>query len=129
MKNIFARFSWKVEGMDFNETSSSNDALFHLKYNDRIIGILSYNNNEWHFEYTETFKMLNLAPLSNFPEVDKHYVSESLWPFFATRIPSFNQPFYDKKITKANANKNDSVDLLKLFGKRTITNPYQLDFI
>ena len=37
MKNIFAKFSWKVEGMDYNEISSSHDALFHLKYNDRIV--------------------------------------------------------------------------------------------
>ncbi|MDD2385515.1 MAG: HipA N-terminal domain-containing protein [Bacteroidales bacterium] len=129
MKKIFSKLNWKVEGMDYNDKPSSPDAVFHLKYNNEVIGILTYTDDLWHFNYTDTFKSLQLSPLSNFPDLDKTYSSESLWPFFASRIPSLNQSFYTKKLNKVNANKNDSVDLLKVFGKRTITNPYHLDFI
>jgi HipA-like protein len=129
MKRLKSKFFWKVEGMDYDDNSSSNSAVFHLKYDGITIGILSFCDEQWHFKYTSDFMNLGLAPLSNFPDINKDYSSDKLWPFFASRIPSLNQPFYNKKINIYNINVNDSVDLLKHFGKRTITNPYQLDFV
>jgi HipA-like protein len=62
----------------------------------------------------------------DFPVKEKKYTNEELWPFFATRIPSLNQPYQIKKIENAKISKNDSVGLLKLFGAETITNPFRL---
>jgi hypothetical protein len=62
------------------------------------------------------------AGIIDFPNVDKVYTNEVLWPFFAARIPSINQPYQVKKIEKAKINRNDPVALLKLFGLETITN-------
>jgi hypothetical protein len=65
-------------------------------------------------------------PITDFPDKQKIYTNQQLWPFFASRIPTLNQPYQLKKIERAKINKNDSVGLLKLFGSETITNPYRL---
>jgi hypothetical protein len=62
----------------------------------------------------------------DFPDPEKVYINEQLWPFFASRIPSLNHPFQLKMIRKANISKDDSVGLLRLFGNETITNPFRL---
>jgi hypothetical protein len=62
----------------------------------------------------------------DFPDKNKVYTNDQLWPFFASRIPSLNQSFQFKKIHKANVKQDDSVGLLRLFGNKTITNPFRL---
>jgi len=118
---------WKVDGMDYNDTPKDTHAKFHLVYDNQVIAILSYNGNNWQFEYTNEY-IQNPAtkPITDFPDVKRTYTSEKLWPFFASRIPAINQPFHLKKIKKANIRENDSIGLLKLFGKVTISNPFKL---
>jgi HipA-like protein len=122
IKNIL----WKVDGMDFSDNPSGSKGEFHLKYRNILIGILSYDNNTWTFKYSDEFKEHNIKPIMDFPDPEKVYQSNQLWPFFASRIPSLNQSFQFKKIAKAQVNKDDSVALLRLFGNETITNPFQL---
>ena len=118
---------WKVDGMEFIDNPAGSKGVFQLKYGKQLIGILSYNNNQWTFKYSDEFKNnQDLNPIIDFPDTDKVYTNEQLWPFFASRIPSINQPFQFKKIQKANIKHNDSVGLLKLFGNETITNPFRL---
>jgi HipA-like protein len=120
-------YLWKTEGIDFSNPSSNIKADFNLAFEKILIGILTYEDGYWIFKYSDEFKKNEiLAPIIDFPDKDKVYTSPELWPFFASRIPSLNQPFHDKKIKKANADKNDSVALLRLFGKNTITNPFRL---
>jgi len=102
-------------------------AKFHLVYGKMLIGILTYDDGYWSFNYSDEFINNNtLKPIIDFPDLTKTYISTELWPFFLTRIPSINQPYQFKKIEKAKANKHDSVALLKIFGNETITNPYKL---
>ena len=117
---------WKVDGMDFSDNPSGSKGVFHLKYGKLLLGILSYDNNTWTFKYSDDFKKNNIKPIIDFPDPDKVYHNEQLWPFFISRIPSLNQPFQFKKIAKAHISKDDSVALLRLFGNETITNPFQL---
>lgn len=118
---------WKVEGMEFKDNPAGAQGVFHLVLGNRVIGILSYLDNEWKFEYSDEFKKSKFTqPITDFPNIEKVYTNTQLWPFFATRIPSLNQPYQIKKIERANINKNDSVGLLKLFGNETITNPFRL---
>jgi len=113
--------------MDYNDNPGNTHATFHLVYEKQVIAILSYDGNNWQFKYTNEY-IQNPAtkPITDFPDVKRTYTSEKLWPFFASRIPAINQPFHLKKIRKANVQKNDSVGLLKLFGKVTISNPFKL---
>ncbi len=100
---------------------------FQLTYKKLIIGILRFEQGNWYFEYSTEFKSQKpITPIIDFPDVEKKYQSDQLWPFFAARIPNLNQPFHEKKITTANINRKDAVSLLKVFGRDTITNPFQL---
>jgi len=123
----FKKILWKVDGMDFSDNPASSKGLFHLKYGDSLIGILTYSNHQWNFSYSDDFKMKHeINPIIDFPNINKIYENDELWPFFATRIPTLNQPFQFKKIRKANIDKDDSVALLKLFGNESINNPFRL---
>jgi HipA-like protein len=118
---------WKTEGMEALSTPVDSQGNFILALGDFKIGILRYEKGVWYFEYTSEFiSKKPFAPIRDFPDTQKKYQASELWPFFATRIPSLNQPFHLKKIEKANIDKNNEVSLLKVFGKDTITNPFQL---
>ena len=120
-------YLWKTEGIDYSNPVSGIKADFNLAFEKIIIGTLTFNDGKWIFKYSDEFKKNNVfSPIIDFPDKDKVYTSPELWPFFASRIPSLNQPYHDKKIKQANADKNDSVALLRLFGKNTITNPFRL---
>jgi HipA-like protein len=118
---------WKVDGMEFTDNPAGSKGAFQLKYRKQVIGVLSYENNQWTFEYSDEFRKDQVInPIIDFPDPDKVYTNEQLWPFFASRIPSLNQSFQFKKIEKANIKRDDSVGLLRLFGNETITNPFRL---
>lgn len=126
IKNII-KYLWKVDGMEFSDNPSGSKGVFHLVYGKLLIGILMYNGEYWSFKYSDEFiKDTRVNLIIDFPHLEKEYTSKELWPFFATRIPSLNQPYHLKKIQKANIRDNDSVELLKLFGNETITNPFRL---
>lgn len=118
---------WKVDGMEFTDNPSGSKGVFHLFYGKLLIGTLIYDGENWRFKYSDEFKEVSrIIPVIDFPDFNKEYTSKDLWPFFATRIPTLNQPYHLKKIKKANIRDDDSVELLKLFGKETITNPFLL---
>ncbi|MBN2890702.1 MAG: hypothetical protein JXL97_02440 [Bacteroidales bacterium] len=118
---------WKVDGMDYLDNSSRDKTMFEITFKDKLIGILEYDK-KWIFFYSDEFKNNPfITPITDFPDINKKYESNSLWPFFATRIPTLNQPFHFKKIEKAKIDKNDPVALLKLFGSKSISNPFHLN--
>jgi HipA-like protein len=118
---------WKVDGMDFKDNPAGSEGVFHLVYGKQLIGMLTYFDGVWKFEYSDDFRNnATSMQIIDFPDMKKIYTNHQLWPFFATRIPSLNQPYQIKKIERANISKDDSVGLLKLFGSETITNPYRL---
>lgn len=106
----------KLQIVDYKEIN------FQLKYGNLLIGTLSYIDNYWKFEYSEDFKLQHkISPLVNFPQKDKIYQAEALWPFFAARIPSNAQLVISDK-----ERETDLVKMLKNYGNRTITNPFEL---
>lgn len=118
---------WKVDGMEFSDSPSGSKGVFHLYYEKLLIGTLIYDGENWSFKYSDNYKKESrIIPVIDFPDMQKEYVSRNLWPFFATRIPALNQPYHIKKIKKANISEDDSVELLKIFGRETITNPFRL---
>lgn len=104
-------------------------AKFLLTYNDLLVGILTVENGLWKFEYSDKFRSEeNFRPIVEFPDINKTYVNEDLWQFFASRIPSTEQPEIEAILKREHVNEDDAVGLLKLFGKRTIANPFELTF-
>lgn len=116
--------------MEFNNPNVKTTATFSLRYGKIDVGSLTFNDGVWQFMYSDEYKNNDsYKAIIDFPDKKKTYQSVELWPFFASRIPTINQPFHFKKISKANISKTDSVGLLKLFGNETITNPFQLQSV
>lgn len=104
-------------------------AKFLLTYDDLLVGTLTVEGGMWKFEYSDKFRSADkLRPIVEFPDVDKTYENEDLWQFFASRIPSTEQPEIEEILRREHVNEDDAVGLLKLFGKRTIANPFELTF-
>ena len=104
-------------------------AKFLLTYDDLLVGTLTVEDGVWKFEYSDKFRAEDeLRPIVEFPDVDKTYVNEDLWQFFASRIPSTEQPEVEEILKREHVKEDDAIGLLKLFGKRTIANPFELTF-
>jgi len=129
IKKILTKLTpWSI-GEDFSSENlkSKKEAQFILSYKGKIIGILEHKGNKWIFKYSDDYKKNQfIAPLIDFPIVNKIYEFEELPPFFAARIPNLNQPFHLKKLSKYKGDKNDLVSLLEIFGQKSINNPFEL---
>lgn len=101
--------------------------LFVLNLNELEIGFLECKDGIWYFYYSEEFKKIKEYHLiTGFPNLNKKYSSESLWPFFQTRIPGMGQPAIKDILKKEKIDKKNEFALLKRFGFKTISNPYTL---
>lgn len=117
---ISKKFSWFINRKGKNNTIEDKPVDFILKFDKLEIGILSFTDNTWFFSYSEEFKsQKEILPLVNFPTVNKEYTSDELWPFFVSRIPSTAQ----RQLSEEN---QATTTLLKIYGRKTIANPYQL---
>lgn len=115
-------------GMKHELTVASDDvAEFMLFLGTLPVGKLSVEGGVWRFEYTDEFRRTpELRPLVEFPDLEKVYVKADLWQFFASRIPSTLQPDVERVLEEEHIEDNDLVALLRRFGKRTVTSPFEL---
>ena len=103
------------------------EAKFLLVLGTLPVGTLTVKDGVWRFKYADQFKgESELRPLVEFPDLDKIYEQEELWQFFASRIPSTLQPDVEVVLEKERIDEDDLIALLKRFGKRTITSPFEL---
>ncbi len=132
LKNILQKLTpWSGDDDFLSKLNSENEnAKFGLLFDDQLVGILEFNEDKWIFEYSEEYKKKQFVlPLINFPDIDKKYEFEELMPFFATRIPNLNQPYHESKLDKLEGDKTSLVSLLKIFGEKSINNPFELKFL
>jgi HipA-like protein len=116
------------ENLELEENQTSDSGSFKLSYKSLIIGKLVFEDGKWSFFYTEDFKnQTQLKTISDFPDIDKNYQEEVLWPFFASRIPTKNQPMVLDAISQNLISSFDDLTMLEKFGKKTITNPFILE--
>ncbi len=126
-------FNWFNKGDDeFDvhiQPPKNEDAKFILKVDGIRMGILYYEQGKWYFKYTDDFKKSHAdeyTRITGFPDLSKTYKSEILWPFFQIRIPGLKQPAIQEILEKEKIDKTNEVELLKRFGQKTISNPYEL---
>lgn len=130
MKRKF--LNWFSKGQDELEVSNSLpsdvSAQFLLSVDNIRVGSLSCKNGDWYYKYAEEFKKHSSEynSIVGFPDLNKTYQSEILWPFFQVRIPGLKQPAIREILLKEKIDKSNEVDLLKRFGRKTIANPYEL---
>jgi HipA-like protein len=121
LKKVIARLFWS-ESQDDVVLAPDNDAAFNINLGKLLVGTLTYSVEMWYFSYSDEFKRQNdILPLTNFPSKDKEYSAAQLWPFFASRIPSNAQLQVDKDAPQENV-----VTLLRKFGRKTVSNPFEL---
>lgn len=121
---------WKSEGQENIVTPKDVYATFILTYKNLEVGTLTLNEGVWSFRYSEDFKIQEvIKPLVDFPDTEKEYYSNELPPFFAHRIPGLGQPKVLKIIEKEKIDANNEAQMLKRFGKISITNPFHLEMI
>ncbi len=104
------------------------EVKFLLKVDNIDIGLLYCNEGEWTFKYANDFKQHTAVynHIVGFPDIDKVYQSEALWPFFKVRIPGLKQPAIQEIIKSEKIDTANEAALLKRFGITTISNPYTL---
>lgn len=102
-------------------------AHFQLNLENQPVAYLNFENDHWSFKYSENFKETSgIKPLANFPDINKEYKSETLWPFFVARIPSLSRKRVKQAAEEKGIKDNDMISLLTQFGRKTITNPFEL---
>jgi HipA-like protein len=132
MLNWLGKLFKNEEQSEALELTTPKDAQAHfvLSYKNLPIGYLNHVNGIWKFYYSEDFKQQKkLDVLVDFPERAKIYESSYLWPFFAHRIPGIDQPNIKEIIKDEKLNPTNQIDLLRRFGKKTITNPFELKLV
>jgi HipA-like protein len=93
-------------------------------FNTLHVGTLTRDEGLWHFCYSTAFKQQSeVAPITDFPDRDRDYTSKNLWPFFALRIPSINQPQVRDYLKEHNPSEEM---LLNRFGRSSASNPFTL---
>lgn len=130
MTKLFNKIkSFIPQGLENSKVKEGEYAHFSILYKDLEIGSLELKDGLWHFAYSNEFKEQDQIPvLPDFPDVQKVYTKEELWPFFIIRIPSLKQPKVQKIISKEDIDSTSQVELLKRFGEKSISNPFQLKF-
>lgn len=120
-RKILKRLFWSENQNDII-LYEDNNATFNINLGQLHVGTLIFSNGIWHFSYSYEFiKQNRISPLVNFPNKEKKYTTRNLWPFFASRIPSNAQLQISKDKPQENI-----VTLLQRFGRRTVSNPYEL---
>lgn len=130
MKDFFRNIFNKSEDSIIRSESPLRDANFIVKIDDLIVGFLSRKNNLWEFHYSDEFKeQKEYYRLVGFSNLNKLYRSEVLWPFFKIRIPGLKQPMVQEIIETDRLDQNDEAELLRRFGRKSISNPYILEAV
>jgi hypothetical protein len=107
---------------------ADQEMQLHLVHRDLLVGTLSLANELWRFEYSDSFREQSVVrPLVQFPEVDRIYSSEYLWPFFALRIPSVGRDEIRRIVDGDDGlDEEDLAQMLRRFGRKSIANPFTL---
>ena len=116
-------------GREHLRAPKKKQAGFLLKDQNLDIGHLWLQKGTWHFEYSDAYRHRpDVRPVVNFPQLEEHYESEALWPFFVARIPGMGQPKVQRLIREENLQEPNEIQhmLLERFGERAIVNPYIL---
>lgn len=123
LKGVFK----KPLGLENTKTQAESHEKFELGYKSLEIGVLIFKEGEWVFKYSEDFKrQTQIQPLIDFPDTNKTYRSDELWPFFLSRLPGLSQPGIKELLRKEQISEDDEAALLKRFGQKSITSPFTL---
>lgn len=92
----------------------------------RTLGTLSRDGREFVFRYDREFaRDPDAKPISAFPELDREYRQEELWPFFAVRLPPIERDDVRKAMERRHIPASDVLRLLAELSARGVSSPYR----
>jgi HipA-like protein len=124
------KFFSKGDDEDYSaELPKDAKVTFNLMVDEVTVGVLTSEGGVWSFSYSDDFKnhRQEYTRLVGFPDLDRVYRSDTLWPFFRIRIPGLKQPAVQEIIQEEHIDQENEAELLKRFGRRSISNPYELE--
>ncbi|MCM2334357.1 MAG: HipA N-terminal domain-containing protein [Anaeromyxobacteraceae bacterium] len=90
------------------------------------LGTLTKEGQEFVFRYDPRFaKAADSTPISAFPDLDREYRAEELWPFFAVRIPPVDREDVRQAMEKRHIPEKDVLRLLAELSGRGVSSPYR----
>ena len=93
-----------------------------LKGDFVVVGYLYKDNEHFVFRYASDYSG---DPISSFPLVDQVYRSETLWPFFAVRIPPLDRADVRETMKKRALEGGQTIRVLHTVAEASPTNPYE----
>lgn len=110
------------------DAGSPNHLEVYRRFNKQfeLVGTLARKGDKFVFRYDPQYAG---KPISAFPDSDRVYRSEYLWPFFSVRIPPFAREDMRKQMAKLHIREDQVIEILGLIAKVSITNPYVLKLV
>jgi len=127
LDKVLRFFRGVSSGRGTEAVDRSKNAIFVLVLGRLPMLVLSRNSDGWTMRYTDAFKnQSRVAPLVPFPDVNKVYRSQELWPFFSVRIPSIARPEVERTVREEHLDYDDLAAMLRRFGRRSVADPFEL---
>jgi hypothetical protein len=126
-EHIVRFFAAEDTGNEQLRTENLETAVFRLLDGQREVALISHRDGIWVFRYTEEFQAdNNVAAITDFPDKSREYRSEVPWSFLLARIPSTKRADVMNYLVARNMDTTDTIQLLREFGRQSISNPYKL---
>ena len=125
--------AWGLSSLAVGRSLPSEHALeVYLPVGDServLVGTLRRERSEVVFRYAPEFRRRGELPaIADFPEKDREYRSQTLWPFFEQRLPPIKRADVVRKLkSKSLSAQADRFVLLAELGRTTLTSPYELE--
>lgn len=90
------------------------------------LGTLSKEGQEFVFRYDPDFAHGESSkPISAFPDLEREYRTEELWPFFAVRVPPVERDDVREAMQRRHIPEKDILRLLAELSGRGVSSPYR----
>jgi HipA-like protein len=90
-----------------------------------LVGVLVVAPEAFEFSYSEEFRESKLPTIPSFPDREKIYRSDTLFPFFQVRIPPISRRDVARVLKERSIGDDDIYEQLKVLGERTAASPYR----
>ncbi|MBS1560740.1 MAG: hypothetical protein JSS89_03980 [Bacteroidetes bacterium] len=127
IRALLQRLKQDVGLENVEDSTSVVDEHLILTHGKLEVARVGFDGKTWTFEYTDAFRAQStITPLPDFPDVHHKYSSEDAWAFLLSRLPSPSRSDIRQILQKENISPTDIVALLRRFGEKSVSSPFDL---
>ncbi len=99
------------------------------RHGERIVmGRLRREGDAYRFDYEPgVMRRSDVQPIPEFPELDRTYRADRLWPFFTSRLPPLKRQDVKATIAARGVSPDDTLELLVELSGGSVASPYVLE--